>query len=581
VEPEPSIIQQTTAAWHSGKIGYKQKVKDKQAKPKHPRVVFFLNLVFAFDETIADIASSDEQMIEQGKKYDIVVYASDTSNPRSGQIELSSLSEIELLLECINDNDTSSTIQIENPRRVMTYQQVALRENVLNDDEEYQSFRVKVPDDCPRGNVTFRLSYRLKQSRFILPWNTAVSLQVLVDGPYDPNIKEVQKQCYVDVNLPPPESTAFMYVTEMSSSELSLRCAYKGKFLSVKSEDWIPPPLADLAERAKTSFAERAQWTEEPTKEVVEEIRKILRDFSSRGPRELLGWMRQLAENCKESIRLIIVDDTNYEIPWEILEYADQKYCGAHIAVVRWSKIQLFEAYSLLKVYEIKSRGSILAYLNDRELGEQQTYAERTILSILQGDLCQFMQELVDVLSIMSALTNVGMIYLGCHGNEGIMLGSHPSDRLTYIDLQIPIEHPDPRPIVFVNACDSARIKKSDGLLRVFLARYASGYIGTVGQVVSLYASKIAGCILQTAFTQPDGVQVAELLRQLRAEAVKMVTPKVQVRQGGSLDIIARFEQRELSEEEKYLYFLYTFMYVYYGNPLASLKLQAKRNSEP
>ena len=80
---------------------------------------------------------------------------------------------------------------------------------------------------------------------------------------------------------------------------------------------------------------------------------------------------------------------------------------------------------------------------------------------------------------------------------------------------------------------------------------------------------------------EEQGVQIAEVLRQLRAEAVGMIAWKKEVgRAVGMPGIIALHERRELTEEEKNLYFLHTFMYVYYGNPLARLKLARTKAME-
>ena len=76
----------------------------------------------------------------------------------------------------------------------------------------------------------------------------------------------------------------------------------------------------------------------------------------------------------------------------------------------------------------------------------------------------------------------------------------------------------------------------------------------------------------------------AEVLRQLRAEAVAMIARQEAVGLAANTPgMIARHEHRDLTqltEQEKNFYFLYTFMYVYYGNPLARLRLLRKHLEE-
>lgn len=90
-----------------------------------------------------------------------------------------------------------------------------------------------------------------------------------------------------------------------------------------------------------------------------------------------------------------------------------------------------------------------------------------------------------------------------------------------------------------------------------FLAYGAGGFIGTLARIDIRTASAIAEQILLSA-VQPGGVQVAEQLRLLRKAAIEQM------------------KQKALAQQADYYHVIDTFMYVYYGNPLARLQLQRK-----
>ena len=567
---QQSLVSRAMTTGQFGIAYTPQRVKDEPGKGMRPELNVCLNL-----ELIENRPGARSTLtLMPGKSYCMYVYASNPRYASDQRPELCVTSEIELLLECTNDVTTDAAIEIENPQNIMTYQQIEQR-GAIFENKEYQPFLLTIPKDYPEGSISFSLSYSTGRWR-----KQVASLQVKVVSPYTPFEKAARELVYIDVTAPLPPGTAYLYVTAEDSERLHLTYGYNEKLYNEDAENWRPPKLAEFAERAKSSYEAKAARSQDPVTEVVKEITNTMRSFSVRGPEKFIGWLSKFVESADEEKRLLIVDDTDFEIPWEMLEYDDEKYLGARIAVVRWAKVQHFGSHLLLKVREEEHPGSVLFYLDDIELGEQQTYAERKALGDASGTAYHTLRQMVDAITVQGTLTQVGLIYLGCHGNEGTTLGSIPSDLITYIDLHEAISQPDPRPIVFVNACDSARLTHKDGLRRVFLERYASGYIGTLGQVVSTYASKIAACLLESALTGSDGIPVAEVLRQLRAEAVAMITRQKAAGPGTSTpSIIARHEHKDLAQmevQEKNFYFLYTFMYVFYGNPLARLRLLRK-----
>jgi N-methylhydantoinase A/oxoprolinase/acetone carboxylase beta subunit len=113
-----------------------------------------------------------------------------------------------------------------------------------------------------------------------------------------------------------------------------------------------------------------------------------------------------------------------------------------------------------------------------------------------------------------------------------------------------------------MNACHSGRLIKDNkninntdqrtGFATFFLERGSQGVIGTLGMVHDEYAAKISQSFFEEYEKDPSR-PVAEIIRYLKEQSVK--------------NFIA-----EKTKENKYL-FLFTFMYIYYGNPMTRLKL--------
>ncbi len=220
-------------------------------------------------------------------------------------------------------------------------------------------------------------------------------------------------------------------------------------------------------------------------------------------------------------------------------------------------------------VYE----GSVLAYLDQKLACVQQEHA---VLNHFQREDVSDLWALRTRLRKDRALTRIGLVYIACHGQEGSMLSASEKDRLQQpdrvlraLELARMPEQPEPRPIFFVNACDSARMLRDSktnpvSFAESFLVQCASNYIGTMAPVGSRNASLIAGDILQQAMNA-EGVQIAEALRVLRARVVAKRCDS---------------DQDDEAQKEVEKDFFYTFMYVYYGNPLARLRLHTVNSAK-
>ena len=220
---------------------------------------------------------------------------------------------------------------------------------------------------------------------------------------------------------------------------------------------------------------------------------------------------------------------------------------------------------------EIKERvksGNIYAYV-DQQLGKEQIAYESNCLNELGARQTNTIRELLSLPS-----QEVSMIYIASHGtfmrddNEDIIFASlrTKDDILLRIHELARYKKWDPaqRPVFFVNACHSARIWKEgeiQGFPDLILSRFGSGYIGTLGYVNNSNASKIAESILSRVYTTEENHQtIPSILRQLRDEAAQNVSVN--------------------SPKEVLSYFLDSFMYVYYGNPLLLCDLTSDKKSK-
>jgi len=386
--------------------------------------------------------------------------------------------------------------------------------------------------------------------------------KVGLQGTYYAPDEELMKSCKVNLNASRPEHTAVLYVYPKGEKKFRV-------------DGWHYRDRPKLGQRSiareKIGLAAFVEGDVQPR-----DIRGNVRSFSRQNPGGIVAWLRRLYDQYGEKLCVIVADHTDYELPWEMIELRDNLHLGAAAKVVRWTLVRAYDEGVSLQMTKEEVKGGLLAYLDSGEVSHMEQEQE-ALADFAPAYVCD-MQRLKQRLA--QSLQNVGLVYLGCHGlftyssehervvNRAIEVGAlhnpSPSKHLTYVALEeIPLAE-GRRPFFFVNACHSGRLlcegdgeeteRRFYGLPEILLARAASGYIGTMGPVGSAYAVRIAQQVLQAAQTVPDGVQLAEILQQLRKQAV----------------------QQLLADEtslDNWLRFIYTFMYVYYGNPMARLKL--------
>lgn len=513
----------------------------------------------------AQSASLQEMRLKAGHQYHLKVYT--TSNPHYQQLYYAKQgievqSDFRLKLACDAPDEIAFNVTIQPQQCNLTLDPSRALEYI---------FTVTVAANCPTGQVVFKLLYFERQDEgYDIP---VTGLRVRVEGTHNCPDGQMIRECAIDPSVRLPDYTALLHIREVDSDRFQVRgYGYLGERLRTSPMGWEPISVADSIEGK--------------VKETLETIILKVKAFSSHGPIKLLKWIEFLSGNYQEHLCLIIADHTNLQIPWEMLGIDDEKYLGAVARVVRWIPAQSYQLMPLLRVDDTPQEGSVVAYVDEIELGAEQTHIERQLLRTLQGNVYEEFDRFRQHLS--QPLSGAALIYLGCHGfretDRGTVVGPRRdrAKQLTHLTLQVIDHQSSPRPIIFVNACDSGlvtRMKNAGkfiGLAEVALARFASGYLGTLGPVGSASAAKIAERLLQAASSHPEGASIAEVLRQLRAEAAEALRRfKKAVQNTSSANASYQETQKALEA-----HFLYTFMYVYYGNPLTRLKLTRVEKAE-
>jgi hypothetical protein len=415
-----------------------------------------------------------------------------------------------------------------------------------NREHFFHDFLIEIAPICPKEVLEFHFVIIEDHRPVVL----GAVLDILVEGTYiapDPTLFDA---CFIDLTTLLPDQTAILHVVQHNDRTIQIT----GWSKQVPLDQVIT--LRDFPHNDLARFIEG--------KVDPDTIRGAVRSFWRRGPVALLKWFKRLQQNYGTPFTLIIADHTDGAIPWELIEVGveDDTYLGIIANIARWIPVQFRTTQVLLKGEPFTHKGQIITYLDDKEV---------TDITRERHNLERYTTNRIDIHSLSelnSALSlpqqAIGFLYLACHGiftvndRHKIAVGSLPTatERLSALDLENIAPHSSRSLLMFVNACHSARLMLDTfglyGLPEVALARFAYSYIGTMGPVGSRYAATIAHKILKAAANDPTGVSVTDILRQIRTEAVANLL-------------------QNPSDPEAWRMFLYSFMYVYYGNPFSRL----------
>lgn len=313
----------------------------------------------------------------------------------------------------------------------------------------------------------------------------------------------------------------------------------------------------------------------------LEETPGIMRMFSQKNSlaKKIRGWLLKLQEKQHNFSYLIINDRTTFEIPWEMLELKKNDYLGASLVTVRWQDItnpeDLDDVNGLinLEVVEKKCYGKIVAYLNTQDLPSVEQ--EKEILEVFNPTIYDNVRNFFDDLDQVNS--EVSLVFIASHGffdkdlSQSKLGEEDETQRISVYDLyKYDFNFFKKGSIVFMNACNSGRLQQNDtlkiidtnpttgqeypiGFSTFFLEKGAEGVIGTLCKVDDKYAAKISRNFFQEYQKYPH-LSVATILKNLRQKAAN------------------EYQGQKSNYENTYL-FIFTFMYIYYGNPMAKLEL--------
>ena len=313
----------------------------------------------------------------------------------------------------------------------------------------------------------------------------------------------------------------------------------------------------------------------------LEETPGIMRMFSQKNSqaKKIRGWLLKLQEKQHNFSYLIINDRTTFEIPWEMLELKKNDYLGASLVTVRWQDItnpeDLDDVNGLinLEVVEKKCCGKIVAYLNTQDLPSVEQ--EKEILEVFNPTIYDNVRNFFDDLDQVNS--EVSLVFIASHGffdkdlSQSKLGEEDERQRISVYDLyKYDFNFFKKGSIVFMNACNSGRLQQNDtlkindtnpttgreypiGFSTFFLEKGAEGVIGTLCEVHDEYAAKISRNFFQEYQKYPH-LSVATILKNLRQKAAN------------------EYQGQKSNDENTYL-FIFTFMYIYYGNPMAKLEL--------
>ncbi|MBM7845926.1 hypothetical protein [Herpetosiphon giganteus] len=367
----------------------------------------------------------------------------------------------------------------------------------------------------------------------------------------DVNMKELEKIVDVDMNYELPYGYVIIYVNRQSDKEISIQ-GFNGKFnINIESIDIENDISIEYLIKNKRGI-----------NDIISALSKFSRDFI-----EIGGWFIDLCEYFNDDLNIIIIDNSNKNIPWEFIKIKSGKYIGYIAKITRWIKVSDFDRYIRLRFDEKEVIGYIMPYID-----HEDEYIRNIEVQMIEKYNNPYRDIILFINDVYSQLELIGMVYFASHGEFnmddatlnriGPRISKSPEDYLTVLDLERLKPDHLKQTIVFINACYSGRTmtKKgiSTGFAEVILSRKADGYIGVTGQVQSEFAQRLAQQLFDTASTNPTGITIPEFLRFMRRRAID------------------DYEHASDSPRNVGLALIYSHMYIYYGNPLCRLKIRPR-----
>ncbi|MCL4264735.1 MAG: hypothetical protein KJ069_16045 [Anaerolineae bacterium] len=496
-----------------------------------------------------DFATPETPVLEPGKQYRVTVRTELNGRPDQKRVRVDD--DLDLILTLKRGKEVVYEVAITDPRTQL------LEDNARRFRYE---FELIVADELPNTEAHLLLGYRPNQSK--QKYRQAASQPVELAGTFNPPDEELLDKCKVALDVERPSNTAILYVESVTDDQI--RLIGWGHYGPRRMET----PVLELPAVRLADFVE----TQTDPSEVI----SIMANFSRRSPIEFVRWIKKLHQKFDASLQLVITDNANSEIPWEMVSLPEGPFLGELWSIVRWFYIKDATTYEDLWMQPKQQQhvGGIIAYYDSTGA---QAVREKQVLDELVTVYHNTVQQLHHRLK--QSLRGMGMVYLGTHGifsyqdkKHKIAVGSwqNPADRILALALEDLPPCRTQRPVFFVNACHSGRLIRDSlglfGLPEILLSHVAGGYIGTLGPVNAHYAVEVAEFVLKKVRQEMGYVNPAEALRRLRTYTAQ------QEREVPDSDPQAKTRhQTEL---------IYTFMYIYFGNPLSELHLTVAQMQE-
>jgi len=341
----------------------------------------------------------------------------------------------------------------------------------------------------------------------------------------------------------------------------------------------LPDTVSTRQGRPRLSLADLATSDGEQPRRIRDRMRAW-----SHGQNELVSWLNAIRLRHDEP-SLVIMDDTNWEIPWELLWLdatddpdrvaglvpPEQGWLGALMTTTR--RLALRRRPVVPPSHGNggdDTTGTIVAFVDPAMTADDRILSRYGARST--GDV----EDLIEWLAVHD--DRIALVYLAGHGRIDRRSGN--AFRIADISL-FDLEGCDltavrrSASVVVLNACYSALsiedALNNDGIARgfahVFLGAGSKALVGTTGPVGDDYAREFASELFRRL--EDPGGAVAVALRDCRR---------------GLAERERALPHRELSSPEGtriLLRFLFGFMYVCYGEPHAALLLPTPQTTAP
>jgi hypothetical protein len=414
-------------------------------------------------------------------------------------------------------------------------------------------FGFTVREGFPAGQVTLELRYREADTGHTP--RPATPLEVPLAA--SPNI--LPREVAGVLSLPAGarlEQTAFLHVLPDGQDQVR----------------FVGFPRDEVDSSVELAALSRRHLKPRPT---LAEIENAVHDLAANNCANLNGWFGEVLELHGPACCVVVMDKADTRIPWELFKVARPKassprYLGCDALVVRWAEVSYLSQPVLLSLAEGQPTvGRLSAYVHPHEA--TATRKGCPILATLMKDGHFRSTDALEVdLHPAPNKAPVSLVYLA--SSQPVVYGHEEEKSDPVIGtwkasvsfrFNLLAGKLEPRPVFFVNAPYSGRLAwqrgRTFGLVKEVLAQVGAGYIGTMGPVSRADAVRVAQRLFQAA-SAAEGVQPAQLLRELRAEAVRELDEAIQA---GKPQKVKEARERLRA----------AFLYVYYGNPRARLRV--------